>query len=204
MVFNNTQQNIIIHNSRYWNSYQGTIIPLLPSHIEMNPQEEDLRELISKYKPYFIRWTSGWDLQINTPFWFIIKDSAEDLSQYSSKIRNTIKKGINRCVVKMITKDELKNNGYPVYLKAFNGYNTSQKPMTRNDFLFQIENLYSIGEWQFWGLYSQDNRVMTGYSMNWIFENTCEYKMIMLDPEFLNDAGGYLLIHEMKIGRAHV
>jgi len=198
MVINNTEQNIIIQNNGYWNKYQGAIIPLMPPHLEMHPGERELRQLTEKSRPYFIRWTSDWDCGAETPFWFIIKDSAEDLAEYSSKVRNVIKKGISRCFARMITGEELERDGYPVYLKAFAGYNTSQKPMTPEKFRFQVENLYRVGEWQFWGLFSKEDMRMTGYSMNWIYENACEYKMIKLDPDYLKDAGGYLLIHEMN------
>lgn len=198
MAINNTNNNLIHYREKYWNQYQGALIPVLPPHIPMEVGEEERLELIGKYKPYFIRWTTRWDCDGETGFWYVIKDHREELAEYSSKIRNTIKKGIHLFEARIISREFLKNAGYEIYIRAFSRYHTTQKPMTEVDFHLQIEQLFDIGEWEFWGVFEKSTGNFAGYSMNWIYEQSCEYKTIKTDPAYLKDSSNYLLIHAMN------
>ena len=198
MAISNTKESLIRYKEKVWNQYQGALIPVLPPHIPMDVSEEECTELISKFKPYFVRWTTQWDCDGETGFWYVIKDHREDFSEYSSKIRNTIRKGINLFEARIISSEFLKEAGYEVYCRAFGRYQTSQKPMQKADFLFQIEQIFDIGEWEFWGVFEKSSGNFAGYSMNWIYNQSCEYKTIKTDPAYLKDSSNYLLIHEMN------
>ncbi len=198
MAINNTERNIILHKDKFWNYYQRALIPVLPPHINKEVGKAECKELINLYKPYFIRWTSQWDCRRKTGFWFMIKDSKEDLSEYSSKMRNSINRGNRHFHAKIINKTTLRSEGYELYIKALNRYQIKQSPYSEKEFQAQLDQLFTIGEWEFWGVYSNDSGKLAGYSMNWIYDKSCEYKTIKLDPAFLKDYSGYLLIHEMN------
>ena len=198
MTINNTDDNLVRYKDKIWNFYQRTLIPVYPPHLSIELQEEECRKLIKIFNPYFIRWSSQWDCKENTGFWFIIKDRKEDIADYSSKIRNTIKKGIRLFNAKIISKELLKEIGFDVYLKALQRYQTSQIPFTEEQYLLQLDQLFKFGEWEFWGVFENSSGKMAGYSMNWIYDRSCEYKTIKLDPAFLKDSSSYLLIHEMN------
>jgi len=198
MEINNTESNLRQFNGRVWNLYRHTLLPVYPPHIPVEIGKAECKALIRAFHPYFIRWTNGWDCPENTGFWYIIKERKEDLSEYPSKIRNTIRKGIRNFFARRIEKEYLKSNGYSVYIKAFGRYQTAGQPLTEAAFLTQMDQLFRTGEWEFWGVFENTSGTLAGYSMNWIYDHSCEYKTIKLDPFYLKESSSYLLIHEMN------
>jgi len=70
--------------------------------------------------------------------------------------------------------------------------------MTAEEFHLQLENLFHAGEWEFWGAFDNGTGRLEGYSMNWIYDRSCEYKTIKTDPENMKRSISYLLIWEMN------
>jgi hypothetical protein len=198
MSINNTDGNIIRHRDRIWNNYQRALIPVYPPHLPVDPGEEECRELLRMFHPYFIRWTSSWDCSADTGFWFVIKDGKEDISAYSPGVRYSIRQGIRNFSARIISKESLIAEGYDVYLSALQRYRGPARPYTELQFREQLIRLFGIGEWEFWGLFDNESGKMAGYSMNWIYDSSCEYKTIKVDPGSLKRSGNYLLLHEMN------
>lgn len=198
MAISNVERNIIRYNGRAWNLYRKVLIPVDPPHIDIGVTTEECRELHGICKPWFIRWTSDWDCERDTGFWYIIKDGREDPADYSSKTRNSINRGIRNFHAKIVPKELIKKDGYGVYLKAFGRYRTTEKPLGPEDFQSQLDGLFSIGEWEFWGVFGNATGMLAGYAMNWISHGCCEYKTIKTDPESMKDSSSYLLIHAMN------
>jgi len=198
MALANTESCLIRHGDLVWNLYQHTLIPAVPPHLPAGLTPGEAKELLRKYRPFFIRWTSGWDLPEDTGFWYVIKDSPEDPAGYSPKIRSTIRKGMAHFEARIIDAGFLKDRGYPVYLSAFSRYRSHPDPMPEAEFREQIDGLFRFGEWEFWGVFETVTGTLAGYSMNWIYDRCCEYKSIKLDPRYMQDSSGYLLIYEMN------
>ena len=74
-----------------WKKYNGALITNLPPH-EKNDTGK-IKMFVKESNVYFARWVTNFDCQEEMPFWYIIKTSHTSLDQYSSKIRNQIKKG---------------------------------------------------------------------------------------------------------------
>ncbi len=198
MAAANTESCLIRRGDAVWNLYQGTLIPAVPPHVPVDLPEGEARRLIREHRPYFVRWTTGWDCGEETGFWYVIKDTPEDPDDYPPKVRSTLRRGLARFHARIIDGGFLKNSGYPVYLRAFERYRSHPKPFTEEEFRDQIDRLFRFGEWEFWGVFETESGALAGYSMNWIYDRSCEYKSIKLDPRYMHDSSGYVLISGMN------
>ena len=183
-----------------WKKYHGALIPNVAPNVEINLTKEESKELLKKTNAYFLRYISEWDTKNNSEFWFVIKDGKEDLDFYKSKIRNQIKKGLKNCIVKKVSNEEIAQKGYEVYKKAFDNYNTTLSLSSQNKF---YEDTINNHNYDFFAVYSkkEDNTIdkMIAYSSNLIENNSCNYKTIKFDPDYLNLYPSYALIYEMNL-----
>ena len=182
-----------------WKKYHGALIPNTAPNVEINLTKEESKELLKKTNAYFLRYTNDWDTKNKSEFWFVIKDGKEDIDFYKSKIRNQIKKGLKNCIVKKVPCEEIAKCGYEVYKKAFDNYNTTLTIASESKF---YEDTLKNKHYDYFAVYSRlengNEDKMIAYSSNLIEDNSCNYKTIKFDPDYLSLYPSYALIHEMN------
>ena len=77
-----------------WRKYNGTIIPKAPPHAFITESENEIKKLIKSQSAFFARWVSDFDISEKTDFWYIINDTPMVILDYTSKVRNEIRKGL--------------------------------------------------------------------------------------------------------------
>ena len=184
------------HKNITWRIYHGALLPDVPPHQDIVLSETEADNLLRKSGAYFIRWTSRYDKE-DESFWYIIKDSAESLDGYKSKIRYQIKKGLKSYLVKKVSSKFLAENGYEVYKKAFEKYDTSVKPVSMEIFQNSFkEKTDAYGKkYEFWGVFHKNSGGLVAFSENIIQDNMCHYSVIKSHPDHLREYAGYALIH---------
>lgn len=180
-------------NNTKWKNYQSVLVPVVSPHININISKEEQKKLLKESKVYFLRWTNQFDTQ-KSEFWYIIKDSKEDLNSYKSKQRNQIKKALKSCIVKKVSNEVIANSGYDIYLKAFKKYNTYLKPIEKESFYNQTIN----SNYDYFAVYEKEENRMIAYSENSIENRVCNYSTIKFDPEYLKLYPSYALFYEMN------
>ena len=183
-----------------WKKYHGALIPNTAPNVEISLTKEESKELLKKTNAYFLRYTNNWDTKNKSEFWFVIKDGNEDIDFYKSKIRNQIKKGLKNCIVKKVLPEEIAIKGYEVYKKAFDNYNTTLTLASQNKF---YEDILKNKHYDYFAVYSRlengNEDKMIAYSSNLIEDNSCNYKTIKFDPDYLSLYPSYALIYEMNL-----
>lgn len=178
-----------------WRKYNGALIPTTAPHLEVDTS--DLDKIIKQEGVYFARWTSDFDSEQESEFWYVICDTPMHINDYSRNTRSKIRRSNKKLYVKKISKDNLlMNNSYSVYRKAFVRYEASSSPINKNDFVENFQDLK--GDWQFWGIFLKENDMLVGYSQNKIIGNYCDYSTIKFDPDYLKYYSSYILYYEMN------
>ena len=176
-----------------WRKYNGALIPLTPPHIEV-----DITGLEKKVKDenvFFARWTSNFDQVEKSEFWYVIQDTPLEINDYTSKIRNQIRRSLKKCNIKKVKKQEIIKFGYNSYYSAFQKYNTYLSPLLEDEF---ISSLLLLGvEWEFWGVYDL-NGLMIGYSQNKVIKDYCDYSIMKFHPDYLKSRPSEALIYTMN------
>ena len=150
--------------------------------------------MIQAQKALFARWTSDWDCETVTEFWYVIKDKFISIDALPSKRRWEIKQGLKNFDIKKVEAGYIVEHCYPVYRKAFASYTTHLAPFSESEFKTSVAN--SINR-DFWVAQLKSTGQVVGYSENVIFDNFCNYSVIKLDPEFTSKYFGYALLYTM-------
>ena len=175
-----------------WRKYNGALIPTTPPHIEVDAT--NIEQKIQEEGSYFARWTSNFDQNEETEFWYVICDEKLEILDYSKNTRNQIRRGLRNCEVMIIDKKTVLKEGFESYNAAFLGYNTNLDPKSEEEFYQEIESLGK--EWEFWGIYY--NEKMIGYSQNKIIGDYCDYSTIKFNPDYLSHYPSYALFYTMN------
>jgi len=183
---------VIEYKGIKWYAYQGALLPRVPPHQEVYLTEEEQKELLKESKALFLRYTNEWDRE-ESEFWYVIKDTKEEIDRYKSKVRNQIKKGLKNTIVKKGDKEVVADSGYEVYCEAFSNYTTFHKPSSKDRFRKGI--LSSKDE--FWAVYNHEDRLIA-YANNFKESGVYHYNSMKFHPRYLKLYSSYALIYEMN------
>ena len=177
-----------------WRKYNGSLMPDQPPHILVNDSVSVIAKKIKENNAYFARWTSNFDCNKQTGFWYVINDSYLKIEDYSKNTRSKIRRGLKNCRVKIVSLDKIKKFGYECYKYAFDNYNTHLQPKSALEFVDDLDKL--DGEWEFWGVFFDGKLI--GYSQNRVVKDYCDYSTIKFHPKYLKYYSSYALFFSMN------
>ena len=177
-----------------WIKYNGALIPERPPHFKVDVNETEVLKSVVKEKVFFARWTTKFDCEHETEFWYVICDQQLEITDYSKNTRNQIRRGLRRCEVRLIKKEEVIKDGFESYHAAFLSYNTHLDPKTEMEFQEEIKLLSD--NWEFWGIYNEGKLI--GYCQNRVVGDYCDYSTIKFHPDFLKLYPSYALFYTMN------
>lgn len=126
------------------------------------------------------RWTSDWDCNVETQWWYCIKDTPFDISKLKSKRRYEINKGKRNFATKRIHPVDYSSELLKITELAFEGWPEKYRPkLDKQKFLRDIEN---------WndaiviGVFSIDDNKMSGYAKLYDHDTYCFFTEMRTDP----------------------
>lgn len=189
----------VVLNGNIFCEYNKMIIPI-GSICKNYCEGIDYKNLFKNFPTaIMVRSTSGLKDNCNENWYSVICDKFKDLDEMNSKLRYQVKKGLNNCKVKKITPKYLADNGYRVFINAFNNYKGTNIPkVTKQDYyndILSAEGYEDIID--YWGVFHDD--ILVAYSVNYKYgKDEVNYSTIKIDPKYLNKYPAYALIHEMN------
>ncbi len=180
-----------------WRVYQHIIVPDIPPHPQNNITYDDAKNALKKYKQFLVRWSTNWDQQAKSEWWYVIKDEFDGLKELKSKMRNQVRKGLKNSNSKLICKEDLLKYGYDIYTKALSSYNTYLNTLTRENYIKKIQ-LLDTNAYDFWGVFCKKTDKLIAYAQNKKYYDCVEYSVIKLDPDYLKLYPSYALIYTMN------
>lgn len=184
-------------NGIRWKKYHGALIPLEAPDREIQLDAKEGQDLLKRSGCHLLRYTSHFDDASHDSFWYVIKDGKASMEELSSNTRSKVRRGLKHCEVERVGKEEILNNGYEVYRKAFERYGTKISPHSKEGFEKNVENL-DPEEWDFWKVSAKDSGEMIAYSRNRKFDHCCDYTEIKFHPEKLGLYPSYALFQTMN------
>lgn len=115
-----------------WKYYNNAVIPSCAPHLMPNlsvvKNKQVFRSKQFQGKVLLARWTSDWDCERKTEWWYIIKDTPFDISKLKAKRRYEINKGIKNFDVRIIEPSILIDEIYRVTIEAYSGWPEKYRP----------------------------------------------------------------------------
>lgn len=175
----------------YWRLYHGALVPAPATVSFVTLSHSAAITLLNESGAMFIRYSSD-PCDEPTQWWHILCDKF-DPARISSKLRNSIKRGMRRCHVEQIDAQWLAAHGYACYVAAYERYKNvtaSDKSIFRDIIMATLD-----GPFEYWGVFVDDS--LAGYCQCIIEENEVSTNVIKYDPAFLRDYSSYALINSM-------
>lgn len=113
-----------------WKYYNHAAIPSTPPHEvpNMQPLSDGSIWKIEGKNPLFASYTTDFDTEEETLWWYVIKDTPFDISSLKAKRRYEINKGIKHFEVKEIDLLSMKDEVYRVLIAAYSAYPEKYRP----------------------------------------------------------------------------
>lgn len=135
-----------------------------------------------------IRNIYDFDTPEETSFWYVIKDTFSDLTEFSSKVRNQVKKSLKVYDFIRVTADEMLQNGFPIFKSALSGYKVKTKALSKDDFVRRVEHDRDMGNVDFWFVKEKQTGKYVALAINTLQEGCCNYRTLKAMPEYLHNS----------------
>lgn len=180
-----------------WRENQGGIFPLSPPDLLDEIDHESAKMLLKANGEAFIRWESDFDLDAESEWWHVIKNTPEAIESLPKKTRYMIRKAAKSYEARPVSVSDIQAKGYSVYVKAYERYATHEPMFCEQEFVQAVEELPAETEW--WGVFDRETEALVAFSENYVEHNTCFYVTMWLEPAAMTKFAGYLLFHEMEL-----
>lgn len=173
-----------------WRYYNHAAIPTIAPHETPNlaPISDGTIWSIEGNRPFLARYTTDWDCDYDTGWWYVIKDSPFDISALKTKRRYEITKGLRFFDVKEINPADYSDALAKVQERAFSAYPAKYRP-TFN----RVSFIKSLEEWQkqvldgsliVFGAFYKETNELAGYNCININKNYLNFAVQKTNPVF--------------------
>lgn len=147
-----------------WKYYNHAVIPTTAPHekVDLTPINDGSIWKIDG-RPLFARWTSDFDCDAETNWWFIIREAPYCIDSLSSKSsRKNIRRALRRCNVIKINPNEYVEELYNCYASAYERYKNADNFKKKDAFIFDCKEEYKKGI-EYWGGFDNETGLLIGY-----------------------------------------
>lgn len=165
-------------------------------HNEKLLTKERALDILKHSNALLLRNTYNFDNTENRNFWYVIKDSFGGFEELKSRTRNKIRHALRFFDIRILTGKEITEYTYAVYRKAFESYkDKSEHALNKEEFLAAIDLKN-----EYWGCIDKSNGKLVAYSENIIRKESCEFRTLKADLEYLSKGyyPFYGLIYKMS------
>lgn len=148
-----------------WEYYNHAAIPTTAPHENSNihPIEDGSIWNIDGGTPLLARWTSNFDCEHETHWWYIIKNTPFNISELKAKRRYEITKGIRNFDVRIISPHEYSEELYAVQIAAFSAYPQKYRPSVKKEVFISSVNQWS--QYVCIGAFNRETTELCGYAL---------------------------------------
>lgn len=147
---------------------------------------------------YFVRNVYDFDCKEGTSFWYVIKDSFGGMEELSSKKRNQVRKSFKMCDIRMVSREDMIDQGYEVHVSAAENYKVKATIPTQEEYerRFSVENSKNH---DYWAAFDKESGKMIAFSINSVYDEICDYETMKAIPSFQKSHYPYYgLLYEMN------
>lgn len=174
--------------------YKGSWIFKIDAHKEELLTKQSIDTMLAR-GGLIVRNTYNFDCLNETSFWYVIKDKFGEFEELSVNTRSKIRRCFKLMYVQRISPELLIESGYPVYVQAAESYKIKAIPPTFEDFKKRV---IGAEENEYWGVFEITTGKLVAFSMNYVTDESCEYKTLKALPEYMKKYAYYGLIYEMN------
>ena len=139
-----------------WRYYNNAMISTLAPHI--TPDTSCMDEhffTVGGKRALFARWTTDFDKQDKSEWWYVIKDTPFDISTLKSSRRYEINKGIKNFECKRIVAADYAESIYEIIVESYNTYPEKYRPHVTCEMVAE----WTKGWKHVWGAFDSEGKL---------------------------------------------
>lgn len=182
-----------------WKYYNHALVPTCAPHDE--PRIEILHTVDNVWQNrggviFLIRYTTDFDCEEQTGFWYVIKDTFGGMEELTSNTRRKVRKALKSYDIHIITPEEFRRIALKIYNGALSNYKVKASTVTQE----HIDAMSFAPQQEYWGVYVKGTDEAVAVARNVVTDECCDYGTLKCLPEALHNATYpyYGLIHEMN------
>lgn len=140
-----------------------------------------------------VRWTTNFDCEHETNWWYVIKDTPFDINALKSKRRYEINKGMKNYKVIEIDPLNYKEELYSVQVAAFSAYPEKYRPTVKKSSF--LEDIDKWKQYVVLGAFFRENNELSGYALlSKESEHYTDFKVLKTKPNHERNAVNAALV----------
>lgn len=171
--------------SSEWIYYNHALIPKAAPHesVEVPKFDKKFWKNDGTGYPLFARWTSDFDSQTESKFWYIIKTGVYDRDLLSKKTRKHIRQAFKKIYVREILDNEVKEL-YSCYRMAYKRYNNADNFRSFESISEEFKSRQKNSMY-YYGAFEIETNLLIGFFICTFHEDWLEINMSKYNPEFM-------------------
>lgn len=167
-----------------WQYYNYAAIPTTPPHISPNLKPIESGEIWSlDGTPYLVRYTTDFDCEQATDWWYIIKRTPYDIDTLPTKKRKHIRQARKKCEAHKIDQNDYLEELWEVYDAAFSRYVNAKNTETKEQFKKKLASDHNS---VYWGSFDRASGRLIGYMCCREYEDYVNINVAKYHPEYFN------------------
>ena len=166
-----------------WRYYNHGWISTLQPHETPDTQVFQTGELF-KYGGVLARYTTDFDCENQTGWWYIIKDTPYDISALNAKKRWTVKQGEKNFDVKIIEPLEYSKELFDVAVAAFSAYPKKYRPTLVYEEYCNDVNTWLEKGMKVYGAFSKETDKLAGYAVLGYNKDCIDLNILKTNPAY--------------------
>jgi len=131
--------------------------------------------------PLLARWTTDWDCEYDSDWWYVIKDNPYSTDSLKAKRRYEINKGIKNFDVKIINPEEFLEDLYQITVLAYSGWPPKNRPTITKE---QIQKLAENKDNNLvFAAFSKIDGALQGFAVVIEYDNYAILTILRTNPE---------------------
>lgn len=168
-----------------WRYYNHALIPTCAPHEMPDISALDMKSLWESGRPLLARWTTDFDCEEKTSWWYCICDKPFDILSLKSKRRNTVKNALKYCAVSVCDPVRYEDELLDIFNTVQMSYPASNRNlMEKNAFHSYLTRLKSDSDIKIYVCFLRESGSVAGYAIVKEFGSYLEYQVQKVKPEY--------------------
>jgi len=167
-----------------WKYYNNAAIPSGAPHEVPDLSVIETGEVwhLFSSKPLLARWTTDYDCEEQTGWWYIVKDEPFDISKLKAKRRYVINKGLKNFKIEIINPLDNAKKLFEITVAATQSYPKKQRPKLNYESF--KKNIESWTVHKVYGAFSIETGDLCGYALVGFYDAYIDFTSLKVIPEY--------------------
>ena len=145
------------------------------------------------------QWTSSFDINVITPWWYCILDKSVTIDSMNSKNRYEVKKGMKSYFARRIIDTNEAYTMAHITIEEWKNYEENYRPKkTIENLVKNYESLILKEGHEIWGCYEKESNILVGFAHLFIHDDWIDFMSMKMNKNHQKRNATYVLVYSIS------